>query len=445
MTRARLDSNQKDVLKKSDREMVRVALRRLPMYMKQKRWLGTKNAYRGGQPGAQLNHKHLGEFIAASAPLHCADGWALLGRALDCHARGDADGARHLGYYAELRGAMSLLAAEGIGVFDSKHAVLESSGTCLKLPGRRVPRTHLITWLALKHWAGLKRSADLLADVIEPGGVPLSEWLDAFQGVAGAWHPIGDRWLRTWGLDLQRMAKDQKARNVASYRPSHVDPGPCLPVLDCSGFVRDLWEICEPSSVSRFELLDRHLLRLGLEAAFKGITGKKASDDCSSYEGRVRAMLGAVAPEGPLVEELERFLTRDSQPEDPSLTSEASGVLAANHPRHHVQVMSRAALLLRFATGACAAMLRHADLARNDLEFWWKALGEERRLWDPGGEPEELVDLWADVESALRGVREWEVAANEGGASQAEWRRECSQEISVLGECERIALWGLGL
>ena len=40
----------------------------------------------------------LSEYIAASAILHCFDGWSYLSRALESEMAGDPDTARHLGY-----------------------------------------------------------------------------------------------------------------------------------------------------------------------------------------------------------------------------------------------------------------------------------------------------------------------------------------------------------
>lgn len=448
MPRPKLSTRQKTTLRKSDREAVRTVLGSLASYFRlYGRWLGNNNSYRQAQPGQTINQKHLSEYIAASATLHCADGWSFLGRALDCLAQGDADVTRHLAYYAELRGAVSLLAAEGVGIFNTRHAVLDSSGRCQKLPRlkQQYSGTHRITWLALEHWAGLKRSADLLAEIIEPGGIPLGDWLEAFPGAKTTWHPIGAEWLKTWGLDLKRLSDDREARNEASYRPTHLNPGVFLQVSESSRFMCRLWTIHEPSTPSRFEFIDRHLLRLSLERAFEAVMGKRVEDDPSEFRNRVAAMLYAVAPSGLSVDEWERFLTRDVQPADSILTTEARGTVATRDPGHHVQVVARAALLLRVATGACALLLREAGFGRSELEFWWKNLGEERGLWEPGNEPDELLDLWADVEIALDEMHEWEVSKSGANVSYAIWQREQSYAISVLGECERIALWGLGL
>ena len=151
----------------------------------------------------------LSQYIAASAVLHCVDGWSFLGRALSCHACGDSDVARHLGYYSELRAAMSILAAEGIGVFHNDHCVIDSGDNQQFVRGLN---THMMAWLALKAWASRADSADILTDVIRPNGYPLKQWLEAF-GAGPQLRPLGEAWLTSWGFDLQCMFEDRAARN----------------------------------------------------------------------------------------------------------------------------------------------------------------------------------------------------------------------------------------
>ena len=107
-------------------------------------------------------------------------------------------------------------------------------------------------------------------------------------------------------------------------------------------------------------------------------------------------------------------------------------------------MISRAALLLRVATGACENLLSgRAD--REDLRFWWSDLGLERGFWRSETEPDELTDLWTDVASALEDVATWESGVASGAPSQQAWKSGCAAPLCVLGECERIGLWGLGL
>ncbi|HYX71495.1 MAG TPA: hypothetical protein VE732_01885, partial [Nitrososphaera sp.] len=285
---------------------------------------------------------------------------------------------------------MSLLAAQGIGIFEDRHFVVTPGGKCepigkLGKKGGSDLKTHNVAWQALEYWAGLTRSADLFRNIVQPSGIPLGTWLDAF-GAGSLSRPIGMRWLKTWGVDLKRLSKgvDRDARNQASYRPTYFDQGNALGVLDCSGFIRNLWRLLEPTQPSKFDAMDRHLLRLTLRQAFNALPKTR------KYEDRVSAMLNTIFPDGVLVETWLRFLTGITEPEDPLLITEAASKSASNNPRYHLQILSRAALLLRVATGACLKLLRSGPSGHSELEFWWRPLGERHGIWEPG---EELFDL----------------------------------------------------
>lgn len=122
------------VIQSADAAEVEKAFSNLISNLRVGRWLGAGNRYAANVinqlktdlTSGSVDDSDLGQYLAASVPLHCADGWAYLGRALDCHFRGDSDGARHLGYYAELRAALAFLAAQGYW--------------CPKQPARRLRR-----------------------------------------------------------------------------------------------------------------------------------------------------------------------------------------------------------------------------------------------------------------------------------------------------------------
>ena len=216
-------------------------------------------------------------------------------------------------------------------------------------------------------------------------------------------------------------------------------------MAESSAFTRNLWAMCEPHPASRFELIDRRLLRVSLEQAFAAETGKSPTQGAQEFRDRVDSMVEAVAAGGLPGEEWKRFLTRTDHPHDSVVITEASGSVTAEDPHHHMQVIARAMLLLRVATGACSVLLGSTGFGRDELEFWWSSLGEERGLWDPGDEPDAFTDLWADIEAATGELDEWEAANGDADVSQVRWRGECAYGISILGQCERIALWGLGL
>lgn len=414
MSVPKLGTSGQEVVDVASRLMVQSTFAALDNHFQAHNWVDNNNRYRSKvvetlksdhNNGTSVDDASLAEYIAASAPLHCADSWSLIGRALTCHAQGDGDGARHFAYYAELRGAASLLATEGIGIFSGLHYALKSSGECVRIPCE--PGTHRAAWQLLEYWSGLERAANLISEIVSPAGVPLAIWLDAFRPGTTVL-PIGSDWLKSWGLDLQRLSEDRDAREEASYRPTRLVSRASLDGFDSASFIQGLWNLHEPFPFSRFEFLDRHLLRISLELVSRSITG--------GFNAGVEAAIRTISPVSLPQAEWKRFLTRATEPSTPELIKEAGNNVPVTDPRHHVQVIARATLLLRVATGACAQLLESSSIGRKELEFWWKSLGEDRGLWEPGDEPDDLTELWPDVEEELDNAAEWKTA-NASGAS----------------------------
>src|SRR5205814_675893 len=125
------------------------------------------------------------------------------------------------------------------------------------------------------------------------------------------------------------------------------------------------------------------------------------------------------------------------------LLTEAAGTLKYTNPHHHIQLLARATLLLRIATGVCAALLDRTGTQPTDLRFWSDSIGEERGFWEPGNAPQQLADLWQDIELAIQDLSDWQHETT--ALSWARLRRELPSSLSALTECERIGLWGIGL
>ena len=427
------------------------AFKRLEPHLNRNRWVGSRNRYRKNcvdflkndlGPGGTVVENDLAQYLAASVPLHCADGWSFLSRAVQCHVTGDADASRHMGYYAELRAAMSILAAEGKGIFNNRHIIFDQNQVCNHVPSRLRRGTHDMTWLALDDWAGSPSSSELLGDVIQPNGKPLKEWLQAFSSGNQYWS-FGREWFTEWGLDLQTMFKDRDARNEASYRPTRINSVAPLSFRETRDSVFNLWRFCEPV-LSPFEKLDRHLLRLGLEKAFWSTEKKLPRRYPAVFRERMNQVVKNMSLNNFEKQWWNRFLTRRLSPDDPAIIRDAKQNRPMTDPHHHLHVIARATLLLRIASGVTAKFLSESRYNSAHFEFWWKRFGLDRGLWLPSDLQSDFRNLWPDVEEAINELQRWQPKQGQK-RTYAYLRKENPGPISVLCSCERIALWGLGL
>ena len=409
-------------------------------YLRKERWVGTNNVFRtktvnrirerlDKSSWTPRDDKHISEYVASAALLHCSDGWSYLGRALTALAFGDQSSTRHLAYYAELRASMSLLATTGIGIFSNQHCVLQTSGTYFI---RGVP-THVVAWLALEEWANIADSANLLGEAIRPAGRDISDWVQAMPA-GGSWAPLGSSWLRAWGLDLKQFTQDQNERNEVSYRPTRIQSPPPLDAEASVNLVRDIWSLLEPGPVTVFENIDRHLLRLTLEEVFKATTGRSHRAASRRYRNALDKTLQQAA--GSTIDSaLGKFLLRVEEPADSPLVSASLDPGASPL----TGVMSRATLLLRAATGACQALCRKADIEGDDLRFWAEQVGNDLGLWGDEGAPASMSALWADVELAFEGLAD----LLDSGPVTTRAIKESAGLIASLGGTERVPLWAL--
>lgn len=391
-----------------------------------------------------INQIDLCKYVAASIPTHCMDGWGFLGRAIHCLIRGDTNTARHLAYYAELRAAMSLLASAGISVLNTTHVVIDNNSHAHMFPdGPGRCGTHVFTWLALENWSTTQQAAGLLGDIIKVNSISLRDWLVEFVA-SGNLATLASYWLSNWGLDLNILNNDRDARNIVSYRPSHITNMASVNALDTSTFIYDLWSVLDPYQTTRFSLLDRYLLRKSLQTIDRDNPLSNAQTGQIPYSDRVSAMLSRFSFSGAVSASWNNFFIGNNYP-DPLILSEAEKRQPYNDPRHHFEVLSRATLLLRIATGSCFQLINSATFSSTDLEFWWNNLGVERGLWNqrnkPGNNLGDINSLWDDVDDALQKMATWNSKVIH--PSYSGFINKQNASLRVLEGCERIGLWGL--
>jgi hypothetical protein len=443
------------IIKDSSSEAVVTAAERLSNHLPGDSWLDRSNHFleetsakvdseMGGPrntravqlPPSSARAKQLSEFVAASVVLHCADGWAYLGRALSAQLTGDTGAARHLGYYAELRGAMSLLASQGIGVFNTNHAIVRHDES-VDVFGQR--GTHRFAWEALEEWSASSRSAVVVTTIIRPAGASLQDWYEAFNSGAQA-KAKGDEYLRLWGLDIARFAEDQGARAESSYRPRTAEG--CKPPHSsrAAEFGTALWRALEPNGSEAFGIVDLHLLRRTLESAFRARTQKKPANHPRDFLRNVQHAMGDLQLSLPS-EQVERFLVRKQDPVDLALVVAAENKAGISDPENHLHLIARASLLLRLSTGCARSLLDESGVGDDELLWWCDQLGSARSLFAAGGWPDESAELWEDVEQALKDLEH--KTSNGADVDYSTLHSRCSRELDLLGSCERIGLVGL--
>ncbi len=447
MRKSKLTAQQKKVLRSASREAVQTALQKLDGFFQRDIWLGKTNKYRINtiqrlKRANTVRDIDLSEYIAVSAILHCFDGWIFLGRAIGALSNGDSHTSHHLAYYAELRAAMSLLAGEGIGIFNTSHYVLQDH---LTLHCQLVPinlGTHKFTWLVLEHWAGLMRSNALLQQVITPSGIPLATWFEGFRAGVNA-RIVGTEWLTTWGLDLKTIGHDHEGRNEVSYRPNHLVYQSPVDLIETSSYLQRLWELFQPYGGSRFESLDRLLLRVSLRKIFSAISGNTPETNIADYQARIIDMLNTVNPPGLPHDAWIAYLTDNQQSPILEAAQTSDNVTFSN--RHHFSVIARAALLLRVASGSVARILSASSIRKEDISFWWKTYSVDFGIMEPTATIDNMEDLWADIELALLTLNDWQQKHLTEGYSYYQWSQDLGKEIKRLEECERVSFWGMGL
>jgi len=464
-----LSDYQREILKKSSPDAVESYIADIKENFEsqkrlgnEKNWLLSNNIYTtncvqqiktdiGNNKNLSCNNQ-LGEYIAISSLLHCVDGWSYLGRALECHSRGDIHNSIHLAYYAELRAAMSILAVQGIGIFDRQHFVIDQDKKCLLIANpteHNSHGTHEIVWLAFKFWSEQKDARDLLMEIIHPFNYPLKEWFSAIQKVERTNEdPILGKFLRDWGMDLDFFIDDKKMRNELSYRPTKIKNLVEYNFEKNLNFLSNFWRFFEPSEINRFENLDRYLILYTINSIFNRSEIDIFDDDIDevmNFETKINSLLNAMNIEGIKSQNLSKFLC-NFDPQASNIISESTKKgYTFSHKIEHAPIISRAALLLRVSTGLCSRLLENTGISKDELAFWWNPLGVERGLWKLGEEPDEFTDLWADIESAIEETKKWNCENHEEQSCLMNLINSHSQYLMRLGECERIALWGLKL
>lgn len=394
-----------------------------------------KNIRNNAQRG-NLNSQDLREYIAVSILGHLIDGWEYLGQALYAQVRGEPI-AIHLGYYAEMRATLSLLATQGIGVFNQDHCIIDTGGNAHLIPGRQL--THNAVWLYLEHWLNSRDADTLLGKIIRPRSIPLRKWINEMPCIRQGGQVLSaSKMLYDFGVDLRRMNNDRDLRNAASYRPFYISSYRNRSFIKPIKYIFDTVRILEPSTTQGgFDILDQYLLCQTVENIFKSTPTLNNNPD--ELKRQISIMLTAVLEDDYLHQKVERFiLGKVLSQRVPEFIRLSSG--RGDYDGDPRPLLNRAIFLLRIATGATSDFMRSTNIGFQALKFWWSIRGWEIGLWQDINRPVQIADLWADVDSALEEIKDW---INSEEQSAHSFYLKCARPLHETTNLGRFAIMGL--
>jgi hypothetical protein len=219
---------------------------------------------------------------------------------------------------------------------------------------------------------------------------------------------------------------------MSSYNPQCFDPMPDVP-HERLEFLAQTWALFEPTSASRFDMLDRHLLRATLWQQHDLV-----SADVKANGAIARRYLEL--PNGIRAIASADFLVGNVEPNEPPLLTLAKSVRL---PAHAADMLARALLLLRVATAFTISNFNDAGVANGSGNFrpWIDPVAISRGFWAPASPLPDLADLWDDVKLALG---ELVASQTPTPTSLHDWLTRPPIGLPTISQAERIGVWSLG-
>lgn len=375
------------------------------------------------------------QYIAASTITHLHDSWNFLGQSIQAILNGQTAIARHLGYYAELRASMSLLATEGIGIFNNKHYYIDKRD----LKPKKISMsfgTHEMIWLTLEHWSKQDNARKLLEEIITPGNIPLREWVNGYRN--NTWDVISFEIFKKWGVDLQYLAHDRDTRNRVSYRPTQIHANQTVDATKNYKFIVELWQLLEPSTNGNYSNIDNIFLKQSID-----LLNEHSEQKCENKRDvKLYKMLEKVLTDKTKIRD---YLKLIKDTDNNSVLSNASKIhtnidIALQDPDNHLQIIARALFLVRIATGSVKRMMKDANVNLSDMDFWLNDIIQKSGIVSQDSIATLIIeDLWTDINDiAIEDIKN-----SDEGDDLYDYKNKYSKSSILFSECERAMLWGL--
>lgn len=389
----------------------------------------------------------LSEYIAVSSILHCFDGWNYLSSSIECLISGDSNNSVHLAYYAELRAIISILASQGIGIFQNNHVYFDNQNN-IKLFSSG---THKAAKEQLLAWANESTNNNILFDVIKINDININEWINnSPYTIPGFEQKTISNWLKIWSIDINNI-NDNELRNNASYRP-HLS-NKKIRISENIKNIAHLWNASSPYLENGFYLLDLTLLRLvlkhmfdDLKKGYKALPASKENNSITIDNMNFPDFIEKICnnSEKDIPSQTKKMLKSDqtSNMESTNWILNTASINDSTTSNNPFPIICRAFLLLRLSIASSKNLIIQTSLSRDPLKFWWENIGLNMGLWDSENEPESFSDLYEDVFESLNSIQDCNIPSD-----QTLFKTSATNpyELSILKQFQRAALWGLGL
>ncbi|ASS48836.1 MAG: hypothetical protein A3D31_06160 [Candidatus Fluviicola riflensis] len=415
-----------------------------------------KNNFLTGIRCVPLSLEQVNTYMAASSLLHSLDGWVYLSHAVESLLKGDNGISIHLAYYAELRASMSFLASEGIGIFDHQHIHVDSSNLIAQDPGVRYYNrqrqryeykrvgTHIMVWEAIEKWStsNVKPINSEILKVFSVNGKTFEEWVNAFpySGTVTGTNVI-KQWMKDWNFDVNFFTDDRRMRNEVSYRPQRLNINP--PTYTVNEVIKELssyWDILEPYQTNKFQLLDKHLLRILLQKMYTNLSPTIKTNN-SLEEIIVDTLNNLGETHNPSIID---FL-KDVHGTHKIFTEAQNKALdPITNSLNPLSVIARATLMLRISTGNTSLIFKNAGVDKSDLSDLWESYGVENGFWNAGSTPNDFTELWDDIKDHIEDVTSWAISKSPDlSLFQIYDDGAIPNSFNYFKQFHRACLWGI--
>jgi len=363
-------------------------------------------------------NSQIAQYIGLSTLVHCIDGWVYFSRAINSLIRGDIPSAIHLIYYSELRAVMSLLATNGIGVFNKVHIAFDASGNIF------CHRLHTHSFVA-KCLDEIVKNTDFMAEIFKDINV-LGTSLDSvitstgYNSTSFANGSLASNLFESWSVDIS-LSEDHNLRNESSYRPMYKRYDVTTEMLEK---ILDLWEALEPFGSSFFYKIDIAIIMATLK--------KIANATNQKYLNLVQKIDGVI-----LDPRSTRILSVNNHKELWLLnTANRDKGKRMRNFKDPFPMICRALFLNRLATGQTRCFL--PTVMSTQLDDWMQRIMIKFRILDPKLIPDSMDYLYQDVTDAIAEVKAGIIV----GCTEFELLNLNHANFHTLTQFERVPLWG---